>query len=81
VTGDTATGEVTGVAHHLRVDVDGHDGGTDVIWHLRYVDEYVDTGGAWRIVRRVLHLRGIEERAVPRLGPERPSGEERTLWS
>ncbi|HEY5110394.1 MAG TPA: nuclear transport factor 2 family protein [Acidimicrobiales bacterium] len=81
VTGGTATGEVTGVAHHLRVDVDGYDGGTDVIWYLRYVDDYVDTAGAWRIVRRVLHLQGIEERAVSRLGPERPSGGERTLWS
>jgi ketosteroid isomerase-like protein len=70
VAGDTATGEVLGVAHHLLA-TEGHDGGTDVTWLLRYVDDYVDLGGRWRIGRRVLHLRGIEERAVSHFGPGR----------
>jgi len=71
VAGGTATGEVIGVAHHLLAGDDGRPGGTDVIWLLRYVDYYVDGDGGWRIGRRVLHLRGIEERAVPHLGPGR----------
>ena len=71
VSGRTATGEVTGVAHHLLATDDTHDGGIDVIWYLRYVDEYVATDDGWRIGRRVLHLRGIEERRVVYLGPGR----------
>ena len=73
----TATGDVTGVAHHLlahNLVADGPEGtgaGTDVIWHLRYVDDYVATAAGWRIRRRALHLRGIEERAVTHLGPGR----------
>ena len=67
----TATGEVTGVAHHLRADGDPAGPGVDVIWYLRYVDDYVPAEGGWRIARRVLHLRGIEERRLTHLGPGR----------
>ena len=70
VVGNAASGELLGVAHHLLAH-DHHDGGTDVIWYLRYVDDYVDTPGGWRIGRRALHLRGIEERAVSHVGPGR----------
>ena len=69
--GRTATGVVNGVAHHLLAAERLDDGGTDVIWRLRYVDDYVHTEGGWRIARRVLHLRGIEQRPVARLGPGR----------
>jgi len=72
--GDTATGEVVGVAHHLGAPADaaGADGaGTDTIWYLRYSDTYRRTGDGWRIARRALYLRGIEERPVARLGPGR----------
>ena len=71
VSGGAASGEVLGVAHHLLAGDDGGDGGADVIWLLRYVDDYVNTEGGWRIGRRALHLRGIEERAVRHLGPGR----------
>ncbi|HEX7459777.1 MAG TPA: nuclear transport factor 2 family protein [Acidimicrobiales bacterium] len=71
VSGPAATGAVTGVAHHLLAPGDGELGGVDVIWYLRYVDDYVATDRGWRIGRRVLHLRGIEERRVLRLGPGR----------
>lgn len=71
VSGRRATAEVTGVAHHLLATDDAGDGGVDVIWYLRYVDEYVVTDRGWRIGRRVLHLRGIEERRVLHLGPGR----------
>ena len=71
VSGTTATGAVTGVAHHLLAHGDGGLGGLDVIWYLRYVDDYVATDRGWRIDRRVLHLRGVEERRVQHLGPGR----------
>lgn len=72
VDGETATGDVTGVAHHLSAGPSGGDGpGTDTIWHLRYVDTYRRTGDGWRIARRALHLRGTEERPLPRTGPGR----------
>ncbi len=71
---DAASGEVIGVAHHLaaRTDPGGGDApGTDTVWYLRYADVYVRTEGGWRFERRALHLRGIEERPIPRLGPSR----------
>ncbi len=74
VHGNTATGEVLGVAHHLGAGtgaVGGDAAGTDTIWYLRYSDTYRRTGEGWRIARRALHLRGIEERPVARLGPGR----------
>jgi len=67
----TATGEVIGVAHHLSAVDGGTGGGVDVIWYLRYVDDYEATGAGWRIRRRALHLRGIEERVVAHVGPRR----------
>ena len=79
--GDRATGEITGIAHHLSsapVDPDGPTGGdpadlpgTDTIWHLRYVDDYRRGANGWRIARRVLHLDRVEEQPVDRLGPGR----------
>ena len=71
VAGDTARGEVIGVAHHLSAGDDATGAGVDVIWHLRYVDDYEATGDGWRIRRRALHLRGLEERALSHLGPGR----------
>jgi hypothetical protein len=77
VEGDSATGEVTGVAHHLAVPgsdpapVPGGGPGIDTVWYLRYADDYRRTGSEWRIARRVLHLRWIEERPVDHAGPTR----------
>ena len=69
----TATGDVTGVAHHLSAGDPGDPagGGTDMIWYLRYVDGYVRTGEGWRIRRRALHLVATEVRALAHLGPGR----------
>ena len=79
--GDRATGEITGIAHHLSpapVDPDGPAGrdpadlpGIDTVWYLRYVDEYRRGSDGWRIARRVLHLDRVEEQPVDRLGPGR----------
>ena len=77
VEGETGTATVTGVAHHLRSlpDASGparpHDPGIDVVWYLQYEDEYRRVASGWRIARRVLHLKRIEERPVDHLGPAR----------
>jgi hypothetical protein len=77
VDGGTASGRVQCVAHHVSVDPDpaaaGDDRtrpvGTDLVWFLRYHDEYRQADGGWRFARRELHLEWIEEHPVSRLGP------------
>ena len=77
VEGETGTATVTGVAHHLSALPDSptparpHDPGIDVVWYLRYEDDYRRDASGWRIARRVLHLKRIEERPVDHLGPAR----------
>jgi len=71
VAGGAATGEVTGVAHHLQAGPDPGGPGVDLIWYLRFADKYRATGPGWRVARRILHLRWIEERPVTHLGPGR----------
>ncbi|MGB8404492.1 MAG: nuclear transport factor 2 family protein [Mycobacterium sp.] len=59
-----ATGRIVCVAHHwTRSD----DGVTDVVWHLRYDDEYLPTAQGWRIRRRALTLNAIETRPIRKL--------------
>lgn len=65
-----AVGRIAGIAHHW--DRRG-DELLDVVWHLRYDDEYQLTDG-WRIIRRALTINAIETRAVRRVrghGPTR----------
>jgi hypothetical protein len=80
VDGESATGHVSGVAHHLSVStVAAPDGrgppvggpGTDHVWYLRYEDRYRREPTGWRIARRDLHLRWIEDRPVDHVGPGR----------
>jgi SnoaL-like domain len=54
-----ALGRITASAHHWSVD-----GGqaTDVVWHLRYDDEYEHTPSGWRILGRSLTINAIETR-------------------
>lgn len=54
---DRATGVVSCLAHHVRR-------GTDLVWFLRYHDDYVRTSDGWRFVRRSLHVAWLEERPV-----------------
>lgn len=64
-----ARGRITGIAHHWTqrsVDGDGTEI-VDVIWHLRYDDEYRLTDAGWRISRRALTVNAIETRQVRRL--------------
>lgn len=61
---DTASGRIAGVAHHWSADGDKI---VDVVWHLRYDDEYRRTDRCWRIARRILTVDAIETRPARRL--------------
>lgn len=62
----TARGRIACVAHHWN---ERGSEVVDVAWHLRYDDEYLLTGAAWRISRRALTVHAIETRPVRRLLP------------
>jgi hypothetical protein len=49
VQGDSATGDVYCIAHHVT-------GKDDFVMHIRYEDTYVRTGAGWRIATRDLRL-------------------------
>jgi 3-phenylpropionate/cinnamic acid dioxygenase small subunit len=66
----TARGRVACVAHHWNQRADEV---TDVVWHLRYDDEYELTDAGWRISRRALTINAIETRPVRRLLPRDPA--------
>lgn len=59
-----ALGRITCIAHHWRRVVDQV---TDVVWHLRYDDEYAQTPLGWRIHGRALTINAIETRPIRRL--------------
>jgi len=65
----TARGRIAAVAHHWN-ERDGEL--VDVVWHLRYDDEYLLTDAGWRISRRALTVNAIETRPVRRLLPHDP---------
>lgn len=53
-----ASGRVACVAHHVMAD------GTDLVWHLVYLDRYRRTEAGWRFSRRALRLDIVEQRPV-----------------
>ena len=59
-----ALGRITCIAHHWS-ESDGKI--TDLVWHLRYDDEYMRTQTGWRIHGRALTINAIETRPVRRL--------------
>jgi hypothetical protein len=61
---DYALGRITCIAHHWSV-TDGQI--TDLVWHLRYDDEYLRMRAGWRIHGRALTINAIEIRPVRRL--------------
>jgi hypothetical protein len=67
---DVAHGRVTCIAHHWSQDAAQL---TDVVWHLRYDDEYRLTDAGWRTARRALTINAIETRPVRRLRITGPS--------
>lgn len=60
-----ALGRITCVAHHWSAD--SHGAFTDVVWHLRYDDEYLRTARGWRFHGRALTINAIETRPVRRV--------------
>lgn len=66
-----ALGRITCEAHHWTV-TDGRV--TDLVWHLRYDDEYRHTPVGWRFHGRALTINAIEIRPVRRLRPHPPTG-------
>ena len=60
----TACGRIACIAHHWN---ERDDQFVDVVWHLRYDDEYELTDASWRISRRALTVNAIETRPVRRL--------------
>jgi 3-phenylpropionate/cinnamic acid dioxygenase small subunit len=62
----TARGRIACIAHHWDQRPDEV---VDVVWHLRYDDEYELTGAGWRISRRALTINAIETRPVRRFLP------------
>jgi ketosteroid isomerase-like protein len=61
---DQARGAVKGVAHHVMTAADGP---SDVVWRLRYGDDYRRTDDGWRFARRELTIDLIETRDVARV--------------
>jgi 3-phenylpropionate/cinnamic acid dioxygenase small subunit len=59
-----ARGRIACVAHHWTRRGDQL---TDLVWHLRYDDEYQRTEAGWRITRRALTINAVEHRVVHRL--------------
>jgi hypothetical protein len=47
---------------------------TDLVWHLRYDDEYMRTPAGWRIHGRALTINAIETHPVRRLRAPTPDG-------
>ncbi len=66
---DNARGRIACIAHHWSRRADGL---TDVVWHLRYDDEYRRTGGRWQIRRRSLTINAIESRPIRAVRPGGP---------
>jgi 3-phenylpropionate/cinnamic acid dioxygenase small subunit len=66
----TAGGRVACIAHHWSRR--GEEV-VDVVWHLRYDDDYQLTDEGWRISRRALTINAIETRPARRLRPSDPA--------
>jgi hypothetical protein len=61
-----ALGRITCVAHHFSI---GNEQPTDLVWHLRYDDEYLRTRSGWRIHGRALTINASETHPIRRLRP------------
>lgn len=59
-----AHGRIACIAHHWSQRADQL---IDVVWHVRYDDDYRLTDAGWRIDRRALTINAIETRPVRRL--------------
>jgi 3-phenylpropionate/cinnamic acid dioxygenase small subunit len=69
LSGEAPTGRIACIAHHFNQRADEL---VDVVWHLRYDDEYALTDAGWRISRRALTILAIETLPVRRVLPHHP---------
>ena len=69
---DYALGRITCIAHHWSIVGDQI---TDLVWHLRYDDEYMRTRTGWRIHGRALTINAIETRPVRHLRAQPADGQ------
>lgn len=67
---EVPNGRIACIAHHFNQRADEL---VDVVWHLRYDDEYALTDAGWRISRRALTILAIETRPVRRVLPRDPA--------
>lgn len=58
---DGTRGRIACVAHHV---VEHEGTWTDHVWHLRYLDDYVETSDGWRFARREVHVDLVQELPV-----------------
>ena len=61
---DVAHGRIGGTAHHWSRQ---HDTITDLVWYLRYDDDYRRTESGWLLTRRALTIDAIETRPARRM--------------
>ncbi len=61
---DVAHGRIGGTAHHWSRH---HDAITDLVWYLRYDDDYRRTESGWLLTRRALTIDAIETRPARRM--------------
>ncbi|AKK28122.1 nuclear transport factor 2 family protein [Mycobacterium sp. EPa45] len=61
---DVAHGRIAATAHHWSRRSEGI---TDLVWYLRYDDEYQRDETGWLVARRALTIDAIETRATRRL--------------
>ena len=58
---DGTRGRIACVAHHV---VPGDGAVVDHVWHLRYLDDYVETPAGWLFARREVHVDLVESRTL-----------------
>lgn len=63
-TSAVAQGRIAATAHHWSRRSDGT---TDLVWYLRYDDEYQRSASGWLLTRRALTIDAIETRPARRL--------------
>ena len=63
-TSDAAVGRIACVAHHWSQHGEQI---TDLVWHVRYNDEYARTSAGWRFQLRALTINAIETRPAGRI--------------
>lgn len=66
----SARGRIACIAHHW---MQRDEKITDLVWHLRYDDEYQCTDAGWRISRRRLTINAIEHRSMRSVRPSDPA--------